>query len=199
MPLDRDVQPFHDRAPIYESGWRGRMHHDIAERTVDIALAVGGTPRRVLDVGCGTGVLLRLLAGRLADCQELVGIDAAAGMIGVAQTLADDPRLGFSTGVAEHLPYPDGHFDLVVTTTSFDHWKDQNAGLRECARVIVPGGHLVLSDLFSLWLAPTLVFGHRGHARTKRRATTLLEAAGFRTVTWHRLFQLIIATAVATK
>jgi len=102
-------------------------------------------------------------------------------------------------GVAERLPYPEGHFDLVVTSTSFDHWKDQGGGLRECARVIVPGGHLVLSDLFSLWLAPTLIFGHRGHVRTKRRATTLLKRAGFRTVTWHRLYQLIIATAVATK
>jgi ubiquinone/menaquinone biosynthesis C-methylase UbiE len=38
----------------------------------------------------------------------------------------------------EHLPYADGTFDLVVSTTSFDHWSDQGAGLAECARVMTP-------------------------------------------------------------
>ncbi|MGH9015243.1 MAG: class I SAM-dependent methyltransferase [Acidimicrobiia bacterium] len=42
---------------------------------------VAGRPERVLDVGCGTGLLLRVLAPRLPDCQELAGIDPAAGMI----------------------------------------------------------------------------------------------------------------------
>ena len=51
-----------------------------------------------------------------------------------------------------------------MSTTSFDHWSDQQAGLRECARVLVPGGRLMLVDLFSLWLAPTLTGGRRGKA-----------------------------------
>ena len=55
-------------------------------------------------------------------------------MIEAAKSAAvDDRRLHFSTGVAERLPYPDGSFDLCVSTTSFDHWEDQEAGLRECA------------------------------------------------------------------
>lgn len=200
MPYDRDVRAFHDRAPDYESGWRGKMHLDIITRTVDIALEVEPAPARVLDIGCGTGALLRLLADRLeGTCEELVGIDAAAGMIEVARGRADDPRLGFSNGSAEHLPYPDGHFDLVVSSTSFDHWSDQAAGLQQCARVLAGDGHLVLTDLFSLWLAPTLALRHRGHARTKRRAAALLRAAGFSTVAWHGVYQLIIAAAVAAK
>jgi ubiquinone/menaquinone biosynthesis C-methylase UbiE len=194
------VEAFHDRAPTYENDWRGKMHLDIVARTVDVALAVDTAPRRVLDVGCGTGALLRLLADRLAgDEQELVGIDAASGMIDAAHQLVADDRLVFSTGVAEHLPYPDEHFDLVVSTTSFDHWQDQRAGLRECARVLGPGGHLVLTDVFSLWLTPTLMLGRRDHARTRGRATTVLRAAGFRTITWQRLYQLVISTAVAAK
>jgi ubiquinone/menaquinone biosynthesis C-methylase UbiE len=200
VPHDRDVEAFHERAPTYESGWRGKMHLDIISRTADIALAVEPAPTRVLDVGCGTGALLRLLADRLDDgCQELLGIDAATGMIAVAEARAHDTRLGFSTGVAEHLPFPDGHFDLVVSSTSFDHWVDQPAGLRECARVLADDGCLVLTDLFSMWLAPTLAFGRRGRARTKHRATALLRAEGFATVTWHGVYQLIIAAAVATK
>src|SRR5262249_30342394 len=78
----------------------------------------------------------------------------------------------------ERLPYPDGVFDLVASTTSFDHWADQRAGLGECARVLVPGGHLLLADLFSPWLVPTLLGGRRGKARTRQRARRLLSAAG---------------------
>jgi ubiquinone/menaquinone biosynthesis C-methylase UbiE len=200
VPQERDVQAFHDRAPTYENDWRGRMHLDIVTRTLDVALGMDPTPERVLDVGCGTGLLLRDLARRLPQgAQELLGLDAAVGMIEIAKARSDDPRLGFSTGTAEHLPYRDGHFDLVVSTTSFDHWEDQGAGLRECHRVLSPGGTVVLTDIFSLWLTPTLLLGRRDRARTRGRAGALLRAAGFRNAAWHDLYAVIIAAAVATK
>ena len=176
------------------------MHRDITTRTLDLALEVKAMPARVLDVGCGTGLLLRLLADRLPNRgQELLGIDAAGGMIDVAKAAAEDPRLGFSTGAAEHLPYADEYFDLVISTTSFDHWEDQAAGIRECFRILEPDGYFVLTDLFSLCLAPTLLLGRWDHARTKRRANALLQGAGFQTVMWHRPYQVIITTVVATK
>jgi ubiquinone/menaquinone biosynthesis C-methylase UbiE len=50
----------------------------------------------------------------------------------------------------------------VVSTTSFDHWRDQAAGLAECARVVGNGGTLVLAALFSPWPVPTLVGTRRG-------------------------------------
>jgi ubiquinone/menaquinone biosynthesis C-methylase UbiE len=175
------------------------MHRDIVSRTAELVLAVDPAPARVLDVGCGTGLLVRMLAGRLPDAERLEGIDAAAGMIEVATSTADDPRLNYSTGVAEHLPFPDASFDLVVSTTSFDHWEDQQAGLAECARVLRPGGHLVCADIFSLWLAPTLLFGRRDRARTRRRATALVARAGLHEIGWHRLYHTIIAAVVATR
>ena len=46
VPRERDVQAFHDRADTYEDGWRGRMHHDIAARTADLALTFSDAPRR---------------------------------------------------------------------------------------------------------------------------------------------------------
>ena len=91
----------------------------------------------------------------------------------------------------------DGSFDLVVSVTSFDHWSDQQAGLAECHRVLVPGGHLVLVDQFSGWLVPTLLFSRSGKARTRRRANRLLDAAGFGPVAWRRVYAVIINAAVA--
>ena len=188
MPDDRDVQAFDERSSRYEGGWLGTLHHRIADRTLEMALNKVPAPKRVLDVGCGTGYLLRQLAVRCPDALQLVGVDPAPGMIEVATAAAEkEGRLQFSTGVAEHLEYPDRTFDLVVSTTSFDHWTDQEAGLMECARVMAPNAYLVLTDLFSAMLLPTLVIGHRDRARTIRRANALLVAAGFRSITWRNL------------
>jgi len=93
--------------------------------------------------------LLRRLGALLPAAVQLVGIDPAPSMIEVARAESADERLSFSVGVAEHLPFLDQTFDLVVSTTSFDHWSDQQSGLSECARVMTPGGGLVLTDQFS--------------------------------------------------
>jgi ubiquinone/menaquinone biosynthesis C-methylase UbiE len=198
VPKDRDVAAFDDRAPSYERDWRGRLHHDIADRAAELAVSVQAKPRRVLDVGCGTGYLLRLLAGRYPHATELAGIDPAPSMISAAEQAAGDRRLRFTVGVAERLPYPDGAVDLVVSTTSFDHWADQRAGLDECARVLAPGGNLVLADLFSPLLVPTLLAGRRGKARSRRRASRLLNAAGFKDLAWHNMYAIIIKAVTAT-
>jgi ubiquinone/menaquinone biosynthesis C-methylase UbiE len=174
------------------------MHHDIAERTATLALRTAPSPRSVLDVGCGTGYLLRRLARGYPDCGKLEGIDAAPSMIQQAEGGTDDARLGFRVGVAEDLPYPDESFDLVVSSTSFDHWSDQQTGLQECRRVLSGGGHLVLVDQFSNWLLPTLAMSRRGKARTKRRADRLLAAAGFHEIVWHDLYASIIKAGTAT-
>lgn len=199
MPPYRDLAAFDDRAPGYDHGWRGPLHHEIANRTADLAVATSASAGRVLDVGCGTGYLLHALGRRYPDAQQLCGIDAAPQMIATANSLADDDRLRFTVGVAEELGYSDGAFDLVVSTTSFDHWTDQQAGLVECARVLRQGGHLVLVDQFSWWLLPTLATSRRGKARTRGRATNLLLHAGFRSPRWHRLYAVIINAVTATK
>ena len=199
MARDRDVAAFGERAQHYDQGWLGRMHHQIADRTADLALARVPAPRQVLDVGCGTGYLLGQLAARSPQAETLAGIDAAPAMIEAARGAAADDRLGFVVGTAEQLPWPAATFDLVVSTTSFDHWADQRAGLAQCARVLAPGGCLILADLFSALLLPTLLAGRRGKARTRRRATRLVTAAGLHSPQWHRLYAVIIQAVTATK
>jgi ubiquinone/menaquinone biosynthesis C-methylase UbiE len=199
VPPHRDLAAYDERAGQYDQGWRGRLHHTIADRTAQLATSTAARPRRVLDVGCGTGYLLRTLAVRYPGAEELAGIDAAPNMIETARRLADDSRLTFAGGVAERLPHPDASMDLVVSSTSFEHWTDQHAGLSECARVLRPGGHLVLVDQFSLLLLPTLAVSRRGKARTRARANRVLRRAGFDRPRWHRLHAVIINAAVATK
>lgn len=195
---DRDVQAFDHRSAGYETGYLGQLHAEIVTRTADLALARCPDPARVLDVGCGTGLMLRELAGRLPGATELTGVDPAAGMIEQARARSADPRLTFVEGVAERLPFGDAAFDLVITTTSFDHWADQLAGLAECRRVLAPGGLFVLTDQCSTWLLPTLAGVRRDRARTPLRATRLLAAAGFRSMRWHRLYAVIIRTVTAS-
>jgi ubiquinone/menaquinone biosynthesis C-methylase UbiE len=199
MPPYRDVAAFNDRAVGYDRGWRGRLHHEIADRTASLAVATVATPNRVLDVGCGTGYLLRVLAHCYPDAEQLAGVDAAPQMVSIAKAFTQDDRLTFSVGVAEDLGFSEATFDLIVSTTSFDHWSDQQAGLAECARVLRPGGRLVLVDQFSRWLAPTLVTSRRGKARTKGRADRLLQRAGLRSPQWHKLHAVIIKAVTATK
>jgi ubiquinone/menaquinone biosynthesis C-methylase UbiE len=199
MARDRDVAAFGERAQRYDEDWRGRLHHQIADRTADLTMSCVPAPRQILDVGCGTGYLLGQLAARAPQAGVLAGIDPAPAMIEVARSAATDGRVRFVVGTAERLPWPDQTFDLVVSTTSFDHWADQRAGLAQCARVLAPSGSLVLADLFSVLLLPTLLAGRRGKARTKRHATQLLTAAGLHSPRWHRLYTVLIQAVTATK
>ena len=197
MTVDRDVTAFDVRAPRYERGWLGRLHHDIVTRSIELALLSEPHPRRILDVGCGTGYLLRVLAGRCPDAVEFAGVDPAASMVEMARSAADDPRIAFAVGSAESLPYPDQRFDVVLSTTSFDHWGDQRAGLTECIRVLGENGRLIIADLFSPWLIPTLVGSRKDKARTKARANGLLASVGLRVVAWHDVVPLIRAVVAA--
>ncbi len=193
------MQAFDERAASYESGRHGQLHKEISDRVVQLALSRVPAPRRVLDVGCGTGYLLRRLASRLPRASEFLGVDAAPKMIEVARSASSDDRLNFVQGTAERLPADEGAYDLVVSTTSFDHWTDQAAGIRECARALAPGGTLVLTDQFSSLLWPTMVGSRRGKARTRSRANRLIIAAGLRDPQWHPCYAVIIQSVTAVR
>lgn len=97
-------------------------------------------PRRVLDIGSGTGMLLRDLAGLYPDA-DLVGLDLAFGMSLTARgNLSGNPSVRLLTGDAERLPFGGDAFDLVVSTSTFQWLESLDGAFAEAYRVLAPGG-----------------------------------------------------------
>jgi ubiquinone/menaquinone biosynthesis C-methylase UbiE len=117
---------------------------------------------RVLDVGCGPGHLSTRLARH--HRLEVTGLDLDPAMIARADRSGDGDRHrpSFLVGDVASLAFPDGSFDLVVSTLSMHHWADPVAGLAEIGRVLRPGGRSLIWDFRSgSW---THLFGPR-HAQ----------------------------------
>jgi SAM-dependent methyltransferase len=101
---------------------------------------VGIEPGRlVLDIGCGSGVLLRLAAERGA---KPFGIDASERLVALARNRV--PEADVRVGEMERLPYPDDTFDVVTGFNSFFFAADMVAALREAGRVAKPGAPVVI-------------------------------------------------------
>ncbi|HET9109714.1 MAG TPA: class I SAM-dependent methyltransferase [Ktedonobacterales bacterium] len=175
-PYDRqDVQHFERWSRTYEGSWMQRRLFDpVHQATLDFAATLPA-PASVLDVGCGTGRLLRAVASRWPYA-HLIGVDPAQGMVEAARALT--PGADIQRGLAEALPLPDASVDLAVSTLSFHHWGDQSAGVREIARVLRPGGHFILADFAPPSTLARLRLTGRAQPRAERQR--IFEAAGLR-------------------
>jgi demethylmenaquinone methyltransferase / 2-methoxy-6-polyprenyl-1,4-benzoquinol methylase len=136
------------------------LHHQWRRRAADLAeLAPGG---RALDVATGTGDLAIELANRVGPEGEVVGVDFSERMLELARAKAAGPRVRFESGNALALDYPDGAFDAAAVGFGARNFSDLERGLSEMARVVRPGGRVVvleittpqrppLSTFFELW------------------------------------------------
>lgn len=107
---------------------------------------------RVLDVGCGTGIVARRAAPQVADDGVVVGLDINEGMLDVARATAKERQLAIEwrQGDATELPFADESFDVGFCQQALQFIPDPGAALREMHRVLAPGGRLVLGVLRSL-------------------------------------------------
>jgi SAM-dependent methyltransferase len=191
-----DIVHFNRWAATYDRTPGQFLFRRIHRAVVDAVCAGGSAPHRIVDVGCGTGRLLETLLARLPDA-ELVGIDPAEGMIAVARTrFATEPRIRLEVAPADRMPLDDGSADVVTTTLSFHHWDRHEASLREVARVLRPGGRLVLADILGIGLAGRLIrpMGRRHGAgyRDTDELTRLLRDAGFSAWRYRRLLGPVV-------
>jgi SAM-dependent methyltransferase len=159
-----------------------------------VAALRGLQPRRILDVGCGTGLLTARLRRAFGEA-SVVGCDFSHGMLVHAR--AHDGSIAWLQGDACRLPVRDGAADVVVTTEAFHWFPDQPAALAEFFRVLVPGGHVLLAlvntpteAVRTLFRAGSGMIGQPFDWPTREDMRTLCTAAGFRVVRQERLFRL---------
>jgi ubiquinone/menaquinone biosynthesis C-methylase UbiE len=150
--LDHAAAVYDLLEPFFLLGKQAQYDLDI------VRLLNPGPADRVLDLGCGTGVLCR----RIADLLDpnaggmAVGIDAAGKMIRVARKKRAGPTCRFEAMAAEDLIFDDQSFDAVISSLFFHHvpLDLKSRALSEAYRVLKPGGRLIIADMHtpSSWM-----------------------------------------------
>ncbi len=131
------------------AGWDSLPKMDGAEEKVRryIDGSAAGAPVTVLDVGCGTGILLPALLERIPGARCVVEVDFAIEMLRQNARKLSDPRVSRVCADAVRIPAATGAFDLVLCFGILPHLGDGSAALDEFLRVLKPGGVLSVGHL----------------------------------------------------
>ena len=130
-----------EAASGYETYFVPAIFHQWPQRI--ITLAEPKPDDRILDVGCGTGVLTRQLRAMASEPANLTGVDLSESMLGVAREHC--PGVEFHQCSASELPFADASFDLVVSSFMLMFVPEPEQALQEMYRLVAPGGRLVIS------------------------------------------------------
>lgn len=156
---------------------RARAEDEATARGEYLALLGVAPGERVLDVGCGSGVVTREVARRVAPNGLAVGCDASPALLGVARQLADQEGLGalveLRHGDCRALPFPDGSFDAALAATVLAHVPDAERALAEMVRVTRPGGRVGVFDFDG----DSFVIAHPDRDLTRRIVTATSDHA----------------------
>ncbi len=131
-------------AEHYGTGWSHASGPDLAWM---VEAASPAPTDRAIDLGAGAGHASLALAPHVA---QVVAIDPTPEMLAVAGRLATERGIGnieLVVATADALPFPEASFDVAISRFSIHHWPDVAGALREVARVLRPGGRMVLIDL----------------------------------------------------
>lgn len=189
------VKEFTKAAEVYDSGHAGIYEMCKDDYPPILVELEKGPFEDLLDVGCGTGPMIELLAAKYPE-KRYVGLDLTPKMIEVARAKRL-PNATFVVGDSEALPFEANSFDAVICANSFHHYPNPDRFFAGAARVLRPGGRLVLRDYTApgamVWLMNHLemplanLVGHgdvRGY--TLKQVRALAEAAGLNVVTLER-------------
>lgn len=155
-------------------------------------------PNYVLDLGCGTGEMLRLLREEHPEMM-LYGLDLSPEMIRMAER-KHIMHVDLRVGDAEFLPYADQSFDVVLCMQSFHHYPNPKEVLKEVHRVLRPGGRFLLYDMYvkNRWIRKLenkflLKWLRMGDVHTYGRSEIcrLLEEAGCFQVHWKQIHPMM--------
>lgn len=131
---------------------------------------------RVLDAGCGSGVVTRAIAKRVGATGRVVGVDPSASFLAIAREIADKTdvadRIEFREGSANALPFADGSFDAAIAVTVLAHMHDGAGAVPELARVVRSGGRIGVFDFD----ADMTIFTHPDRELTRRIVSSAADA-----------------------
>lgn len=177
---DPVVREYSAAAKDYDRKWS--FYVDSTSRETMRRLSMAGR-ERVLDVGCGTGELLARIAAKY-PAAPLAGLDPVPQMLELAKEKLR-PDVDLRVGWANDLPWPPESFDVVISCNMFHYITHPVEAVREMARVLRPGGTLVITDWCDDFLACRLCSVYlrltsKAHYKTYRQAecVSLLRQAG---------------------
>lgn len=176
------------QAWIAEMGERGDWSRRYVLDAVMLERARVGAPANALDVGCGEGRFCRLLSARGV---RMVGVDPTLALIERARAL--DPKGDYRVGIGEALPAENASFDMVVSYLTLIDIPDYRTAIGEMARVLRPGGSLLVANLTGF--ATARVHKSEPEVEGERRfeidhyldeRATLESWCGINVLNWHR-------------
>ncbi|KAB2341630.1 class I SAM-dependent methyltransferase [Actinomadura rudentiformis] len=153
--LPRPAPPSHVEPPCPFDAWASTydssllqylLYRPVHQAVLQHAHQHQPNPARILDVGCGTGHLLRSAAQTYPHA-DLAGIDPSTEMLGRAAQVMPAAAIWFARARVEALPFRDATFDLVLSTLALRHWHDARKGLTEISRVTTRTGVVVIADV----------------------------------------------------
>jgi SAM-dependent methyltransferase len=187
-PLFFDLWSFFYDAPLVQRLTYRPVHDAV------LAALSGARPTRILDVGCGTGILSDRLSRTLRGAR-VVGCDFSTGMLRHAG--ARGAQVAWVQANALELPFRDASFDAVVSTEAFHWFPDQQCALNEFHRVLVPGGRLLVALinmpvelLTRVGRVGSQLLGEPALWPTRERLRAQAERAGFRIETQRRVYRI---------
>jgi ubiquinone/menaquinone biosynthesis C-methylase UbiE len=164
---------------LFRSQWR-----ELRRRTAKLAQIQPG--EQVLDVGCGTGTLAIEVQSRVGNAGRVFGIDPGTLQIARARSKAARRNLpiDFQIGVIEQITFPDQTFGVVLSTLMMHHLPDslKRQGLAEIARVLKPGGRLVIADFQRKLERQGRATRFHAGGSSMQDLVALVKEAGFETV-----------------